>query len=191
DLAAEAIPEDPEDLMADIGLHAIDRQDDAALDAGHVPEAFGIGQGQGEQLIIAVQQVGDTPLADGHSSAGQLPIDLGDTAMVGVAERADGGHDVESELALGQCDPTLRLGPHRSAAARTVGGAAAPDLDRQPEGAAESDDGAVVGIGSPEWPPTVGTAGRAGREGELPDRVGPSGSSGHRSISTSPRELAA
>src|SRR4029450_11532995 len=111
--------------------------------------------------------------------------------MLDVAERADGGNDVESALTPGQCDPPLHLGPHRSAAARTVGGAAAPNLDSQPEGAAESDDGAVVGIGRPEWPPTVGTAGCEGREGELPDRVGPSGSSGHRWSSTSIRELAA
>src|SRR5438270_5170410 len=134
-----------------------------------MPKAFGIGQGQGEQLIIAVQQVGDAPLADGHSSASQLAMDLGDAAVLGVAERADGGNEVESELALWQCDPTLRLGSHRSAEGRTVGGAAAADLDSQPEGATESDDGAVVGIGGPEWSPPVGTAGRVGRQGELPD----------------------
>ena len=45
--------------MADIGLQAVDGQDDAALRAEQRLQPPGIGRGQGPQLIVAVQEVGD------------------------------------------------------------------------------------------------------------------------------------
>ena len=59
DLAGEAVAEDPEDFVADIRLQAVDGQDDAALRAEQRLQPPGIGRGQGPQLIVAVQEVGD------------------------------------------------------------------------------------------------------------------------------------
>ena len=69
DLAGEAVAEHPEDLMADVGLQAVDGQDDAALGAQQRLQPLGIGRGQGPQLIVAVQQVGDGALGDDHPAA--------------------------------------------------------------------------------------------------------------------------
>ena len=89
DLAGEAIAQDPEDLMADIGLQAVDGQDDAALRAQQRLQPLGIGRGQGPQFIVAVQEVGDGARGDDDPAAGQLAVDLGDAAVLGMAESAD------------------------------------------------------------------------------------------------------
>ena len=89
DLAGEAVAQDPEDLVADVGLQAVDGQDDAALRAEQRAQPLGVGGGQGPQLIVAVQQVGDGALGDDDPAAGQLAVDLGDAAVFGIAEPAD------------------------------------------------------------------------------------------------------
>ena len=69
-------------------------------------------QRQGQQLVVAVQQVGDAADADRHAAADQLGVDLGDAAVLGVAEAADQGDDVEAELVLraGRSGPPARAG---------------------------------------------------------------------------------
>ena len=149
DLAGEAVAEDPEDFVADVGLQAVDGQDDAALRAEQRLQPLGIGRGQCPQFIVAVQEVGDGALGDDDRSAGELAVDLGDTAVLGIAEPADQGHDVESELVIGQGEVGLGLGPvgPEEAGARGIG--AASDGQRQPDDAIEGGNGAkvvVVGI---------------------------------------------
>src|SRR3954464_10485349 len=90
DLAGEAVAQDPEDLVADVGLQAVDGQDDAALVAQQRREPLGVGGGQGAEFVIAVQQVGDGADGDDDAAAGQRAVDLGDAAVLGVAEAADG-----------------------------------------------------------------------------------------------------
>ena len=68
-------------------------------------------QRQGQQLVVAVQEVADAARADRHAAAGQLGVDLRDAAVLGMAESADQGDDVEAELVLGQGEPPLLLGP--------------------------------------------------------------------------------
>ena len=136
--------------MADIGLQAVDGQDDAALRAEQRLEPLGIGRGQGPQLIVAVQQVGDGALGDDDPAAGQLAMDLGYAAVLGIAEPADQRHDVEPELVIGQGEVGLGLGPVGSEEAGARGIGAASDGQGQPEDAVEGADGAVVivvGIG--------------------------------------------
>jgi hypothetical protein len=75
--------------VADIGPEAIDGQDDAALGAEQRAQPLGIGGGQGLQLIVAVEQVGDGARGDDEPAAGELAVDLGDAAVLDVAEPAD------------------------------------------------------------------------------------------------------
>ncbi len=97
--------------MADVGLEAVDRQDRPPGRRGQPADADGVGQRQGEQLVVAVQQVADAPDADRHAAADELGVDLRDAAVLGVAKRADRRDDVEAELVLRQGEPALLLGP--------------------------------------------------------------------------------
>ena len=121
DLAGEAVAEDPEDFEADIRLQAVDGQDDAALRAEQRLQPPGIGRGQGPQLIVAVQEVGDGALGEDDPPAAEFAVDLGDTAVLGIAEPADQGHDVESELVIGQGEVGLGLGAVGPEEAGTLG----------------------------------------------------------------------
>ena len=105
----EAVAEHPEDLVADIRLQAVDRQDDAALRAQQRTESLGIGRGQGPQLVVAVQQVGDGAFGQDEPAVSELAVDLGDAAVLGMAEPAHRGHDVEAELVIGQGEVGLSL----------------------------------------------------------------------------------
>src|SRR5205823_3497756 len=82
--------------------------------------------------------------------AGQGLVDLGNTAVFGVAEAADEGNDIESELVVGQGEVGLGLGPIRAvkAGARRVGAAA--DVQGQPGDGVQGGDRAVVAVIRPE-----------------------------------------
>ena len=189
DLAAEAVAQDPEDLGADIGLPAVEGQDHTALARGDAPEALGIREGEGQQLIVAVQQVGDAARADVHTPIDQGAVDLGDAAVLGVAQGTDEGDEVEAELVLGQDDATLGLGPHGAAEAWAARVPTASDLDDEAKVSLKGDDGASVGVGGPEGVLTVGAV--RGQGGQVEEAVGSKsgGPSGHRCISTSERLL--
>jgi hypothetical protein len=130
--------------VADVGLQAINGQDDAALRAQQRLQPLGVGAGQRPQFVIAVQQVGDRADSDDESAAGQFAVDLGDAAVLGVAEPADQGHDVEAELVIGQGEVGLGLGPVGAEEAGTSGIGAASDGEGQAEDAVEGGDGAEV-----------------------------------------------
>ena len=57
-------------------------------------------------------------------------VDLGDAAVLGVAEASDQGDDVEAELVVGQGEAALGLGAVGAAVAGAVGVVAAADLER-------------------------------------------------------------
>jgi hypothetical protein len=54
DFARETITQDPEDFMADIGLEAIEGQDDTAVGFGEALEALGILEREGEEFIVTI-----------------------------------------------------------------------------------------------------------------------------------------
>jgi len=150
DLAGEAVAQHPENLMADVGLEAVDGQDDAALGPQQWSQPLGIGGGQGPQLIVAVQEVGDGALGEDDPPAGEFVVDLGDTAVLGIAELADQGHDVESELVMRQGEVRFGLGAIGQQEPRAIEVGAAADREGQSNDAVEGGDGAeivVVGIG--------------------------------------------
>ena len=77
-------------------------------------------------------------------AVGQLAVDLGDAAVLGIAEPADQGHDVETELVIGQGEVGLGLGAVGSEEAGTSGIGTASDRQGQPDDAVEGGDGAEV-----------------------------------------------
>ena len=129
-------------------------------------------QRQGQQLVVAVQQVADAARADRHAAADQLGVDLRDAAVLGVAEPADQGDDVEAELVLRQGEAPLLLGPEAGPMAGAVGVAAAADLEPQPDEAVEGGDGAPGLVGRPERPGRRRGRPGCGRAVPGSDRVG-------------------
>jgi hypothetical protein len=78
-------------------------------------------------------------------------VDLGDTAVLGVAEATDQRHDIEAELVMGQGEVGLGLGAMGAEEAGTAGIGTAPDREGQAEDAIEGRDGAevvVIGMGA-------------------------------------------
>ena len=67
----------------------------------------------------------------GHAAAGQLGMDLGDAAVLGVPQGADQGDDVEAELVLREGIAALLLGAERDAVPGAEGCTAPGCLDSQ------------------------------------------------------------
>ena len=164
DLAAEHVSDDPEILVAGVGLEPVDGQDHPAGLGRDRLEPGGVRARQGRQFVVAIQGVADVPLADCDAAADQLGVDLRDAAVLGVAGSADQGDDVEAALVLRQDIPPLRLGSEANAMARALRVAAAADLEPEPDQALEGDDGPLRLVGGPE-PPAAG--------GTIPDGRGP------------------
>ena len=103
---------------------------------------------QRPEFVGAVQEVGDRALSDDQTAAGQLVVDFGDAAVLGLSEPTDQRHDIEAELVRGQGEVGLGLGPGGSQEAGASGVVTASDRQCQPEDAIEGGEGAeVVGAG--------------------------------------------
>ena len=109
-------------------------------------------------------------MQSGHAAAGQLGVDLGDAAVLGMPQGADQGDDVEAELVLGQGVAALLLGSERDVMAGAAGIATAADLEAEPDGAVEGGDGALADVGGPERPTAAGTG--AGQRGQFEGLIG-------------------
>jgi len=70
DLAAEHVADDPQHLVPDVRLQPVDGQDHLPLIRQHPPQSPVVGEGDREQLVVAVQQVGDGALGDQQSTPG-------------------------------------------------------------------------------------------------------------------------
>ena len=88
--------------------------------------------------------------ATDDAAAGQFLVDLGDAAVLGVAEAADQGQDVEAELVVGQGEVGLGLGAVGPVVAGAVGVGAAADAQGEADDAVEGGDGAVFAVGGPK-----------------------------------------
>jgi site-specific DNA recombinase len=163
DLAAEDVADDPEHLVADIGLQPVDGQDHPAGRGGDPPQPLGVRQRERQQFVVAVQQIADAARADRYAATDQLGVDLRDAAMLGVAESTDRGDDIETEFVLRQGEPPLLLGPQAGAMARAVGVAAAADLEAQQDQPLQGHDGPLGRGRGPERPGAGGTGPRVGR----------------------------
>src|SRR5262245_5743295 len=103
-----------------------------------------VGQGHGQQFVVTVEEVGERPLADRQAAGQQLPVNLGDAAVLGVAQGTDEGDDIQPQLMLGQGIAAFGLGAVGPEVGGAVAGAAAADLESEADEAAEGDNGAVV-----------------------------------------------
>jgi hypothetical protein len=101
DVTGKTVAEAPQDFMADIGLQAIQGQDDAAVGLGDASETLGVLEREAEQCIIALQEVGDGPWGHSDPVVDQGLMDCGDAAVLGIAARAYQGDDIEAEVVLG------------------------------------------------------------------------------------------
>src|SRR5262249_20933425 len=102
--------------------------------------------GQGQQLVAAVQQVGDGTRGQDDAARRQGLVDLRHGAVLGVAEGADVGHDVQAELVVGQGQASLGLGPAGGEGAAAAAAVAAADEQVEAADAVEGGDAAAVAV---------------------------------------------
>jgi hypothetical protein len=137
DLARQAVAHDPQHLVPDIRLQPVERQDRSPLPGQNAAQAVIVGERGRDQLVVAVEQVGDRALRDRHPALAQAAVDLGHAAMLAVAPGADQRDDVEAELVLRQHDGPLGfrpVGPVVAGAGRVLAAAdAQPQADQARE----------------------------------------------------------
>jgi hypothetical protein len=136
--------------VANVRLEAVDSQHDAALLGQEGVQSLAVGRGQSAQLVVAVQEIADPAQGDGDAPARQFWVDLGDAAMLSVAESADQGQNVEAELMVRQGQEGLGFRVERAMLARAVGVGTAADEQREAFDGVEGGDGAAVGVRCPK-----------------------------------------
>src|SRR3954452_21066635 len=113
------------------------------------PQGFAVrrraGRG-GDQLAIAVEQVGYAALADRHAAPVELAVDLGHTAVLAVAQIADQRDHIQPELMLRQRQRALGLWSPRLMVSTTGPGLTAPDLQAQANQTAQRHNRPTLGV---------------------------------------------
>ena len=153
----ETSAEDPEDFMTPIGLEASESQDDPPLRLGKAPETRRVLEGEGDQFIIALQEIGDRTGREGHPTLDQRVMDCRNTTVGPRASGTNAGEDSEAKLMLGQGQTPFCCGPGGFPPLRTRRMEAAPPLEEAAHDGLQSRDGAVVVIGGPHGRPAAGT----------------------------------
>ena len=163
--------------MALVRLQAVNRHDHALLAREPTRQAFGFGQADGGQLVVALQQVAHSAPAEGQAQlAAEMLVDFG---LRAVAQGADQGDGFQSGLGLGQGEAALGLGAVRPVKLEAGGVDAAADLQAQANQALQSEHGSAVIVGPPHWAGAVGAFFAQGLQ--LGFRLGP-GTGGRRDI---------
>ncbi len=85
DFARDTVAENPENLVTDIGLQAIDGQDDTGLLLQQPLQPLRISGRQGRQFVVALQEIEDGALGEDDAAASEFVVDLGDAAVFAVA----------------------------------------------------------------------------------------------------------
>jgi hypothetical protein len=88
--------------MPHIGLQPVECQDDAARPCQSLAQPHRIAQAPCDQLLVAMQQHRHAALGDLYPALPQRLVDLGHAALLTGAQLADGGDDVQAELAVRQ-----------------------------------------------------------------------------------------
>ncbi len=155
-LARECVAQYPEHVLGSERLQTIKRQDDVTLLREAVFQAGLVSQTQRKQLFVALQQIGDGARSDGDVQVLERLVDFGDAAMLTVAQRADVGNHIETELTMRQCPGALFLGANGLMVALTESVRAAQEGQAQAADIVEGCDGALGLVKMPQ----AATAGR-------------------------------
>jgi len=142
--------------MADIGLEAIESQDNATADLGDALEAGRILQREGDQFVVTLQEIGDRPWGHRHAAFAQGQMDFWDTAVVAIALLTNEGDDVETKLVLGERQAPFLFGAVGVVHVRTGLVETAANLEGEPQDRFERGDGPVVMVGGPQHLATGG-----------------------------------
>ncbi len=136
--------------MADIGLEAIEGQDDATSDLCDALEAGRVLQREGYQFVVTLQEIGDRPWGHSHTAFEQGLMDFWDTAVVAIALLANEGDDVETKLVLGERQSPFLFGAVGLVQVRTGLVETAANLEGETQDRVERGDGTVVMVGGPQ-----------------------------------------
>jgi len=100
--ARETIAAAPQDFLAHIGLEALTGQDDTPLRLRQAPQPCRVLEGESDQCVRALQEMGARPGRDSPPTRDQRLMESGNPGVVGRALRAQAGEDIEAPLRLGQ-----------------------------------------------------------------------------------------
>ena len=136
--------------MADIGLEAIEGQEEATADLGDAVEAGRVWQREGDQCVVTLQEIGDRPWGHRHAAFAQGLMDVWDTAVVAVALLTNEGDDIETTLVLGERQSPFLFGAVGVVHVRTGLVATAANLEGEPQDRCARGDSPVVMVGGPQ-----------------------------------------
>src|SRR3954465_6096869 len=146
DQPGQALADHPQHLVTDVGLKIARIARPQGLAMRRRP-----GRG-GDQLVVALEQVGHAALADRHAAPAQLLVDLRDAAVLAVAQGADQRDHVQPELVLRQRQGGFRPRPPRLMVSPTASALTAPDLQAQANQTPQRHDRPTVAVADPHRP---------------------------------------
>ena len=155
----EAVAHHPQHILVLVWLQPINGEDDVTLVGEVLLETRMVGQVHGEEFLVASKEIRDGALSNGDPRLAQSLVDLGDRAVVPVAQPPDAGDDVETELVVGQGPRTFLLGAVGLVVAGTLRVGAADDGLREAADGVEGGDGALALVEVPQAAATRGTSG--------------------------------
>lgn len=135
--------------MADIRLQTVEREDDPPPRLRDPLQARGIGEREGEQFVVAFEQMGDCPWGDGHPAVAQVLMDFGQTPMLRVTQSTDPRNDIKPKCVSGSGQAALGFRAVGPAEVRTGPVETAPDVQGEMHDVFQSRDRAIVMIGRP------------------------------------------
>jgi hypothetical protein len=71
------------------------------LGLGDPLQTGGIGEREGKQFVVALEQMRDRPRGDGHPAVAQVLIDCGQAPVLRIAEGTDARNDIAAKFMLG------------------------------------------------------------------------------------------
>src|SRR5258707_12755506 len=107
-------------------------------------------QVQCDQFFVAFQQIGDGPLGDAHPTLHQTLMDLGDRAVLPIAQLTNDRDDIQAKFPVGERPGSFFFGSIRQMVQVTLLVAAAPHHQREADQPSEGHQGALGMIGYPE-----------------------------------------
>lgn len=156
-LCGDAIPDDPQHLVAHGRLQAVEGQYHAPLGWRDPLEARRVGAREGDEFVVPFSEVQHGPQGNGNTAALQVMRDLGHTPVLGVTQCSDQGDDIQAKRVCGEGEPPLlfRPGGRGKLGTRRIGTPSYLECEAQ-HGGQRGDRPGVV-LGGPHRLPTAHT----------------------------------